>query len=166
MNSHYQKKINKVQVLNQLNFPPYNDNDIQRWLKHIEFLFISNNITLTSLKYQAIIRLLPTEIICELPDNIQFDPNAFEKIRETIVNKIALSDRQREQMLSANKIGLENPKQFINKLEDPYAGMNLNTFSIFANPAYQPAHSAISPVRQIEVAQRQESIQALIKEVQ
>ena len=118
------------------------------------------------MKYQAIIRLLPTEIICELPDNIQFDPNAFEKIRETIVNKIALSDRQREQMLSANKIGLENPKQFINKLEDPYAGMNLNTFSIFANPAYQPAHSAISPVRQIEVAQRQESIQALIKEVQ
>src|ERR1044072_1661585 len=120
MNSHYQKKINKVQVLNQLNFPPYNENDIQRWLKHIEFLFISNNITLTSLKYQAIIRLLPTEIICELPDNVQFDPNAFEKIRETIVNKIALSDRQREQMLSANKIGLENPKQFINKLEDPF----------------------------------------------
>src|ERR1700755_1065375 len=119
MNSHYQKKINKVQVLNQLNFPPYNDNDIQRWLKHIEFLFISNNITLSSVKYQAIIRLLPTEIICELPDNIQFDPNAFEIIREIIVNKIALSDRQRVQMLfSANKIEFENPKQFINKLKE------------------------------------------------
>src|SRR6201990_888921 len=95
------------------------------------------------------------------------NPKQFiNKLEDPFVNKIALSDRQREQMLSANKIGLENPKQFINKLEDPCAGMNLNTFLIFANPDYQPAHSAISPVRQIEVAQRQESIQALIKEVQ
>src|ERR1044072_8734241 len=53
----------QIQILSQLNFPPYNDKDLQSWLKHIEFLFISNNITLSSLKYRAIIRLGTSQMI-------------------------------------------------------------------------------------------------------
>ncbi|KAL7634471.1 UNVERIFIED_CONTAM: hypothetical protein RMT77_014848 [Armadillidium vulgare] len=108
----------QLQLLSQINFPPYND-DILSWLKHMESLFTSYNITLSSVKYRAITRLLPTEIIGELPDFIHSDPNPFEIIREIIIHKNAPSDRQRVQiLLSANKIGFENPKQFINKLKE------------------------------------------------
>ena len=109
----------QLQLLTQINFPPYNDSDIQRWLTHMDFQFALYNITLSSVKYRAIARLLPTEIICELPNNIHSDPNAFGIIRDIIINKNALSVRQRVQMLlSVNKIGFENPKQFINKLKE------------------------------------------------
>jgi hypothetical protein len=109
----------QLQLVSQVNFPPYNERDVQQWLQHMDFLFGSYNITLSSVKYRAITRLLPTEIICELPNNIHSDPNAFGIIKEIIINKNALSERQRVQMLlSVNKIGFENPKQFINKLKE------------------------------------------------
>lgn len=113
------EETRQLQLLSQVNFPPYNGSDIQGWLTHMEFQFDLYNITLSSVKYRAIARLLPTEIILELPNNIHSDPNAFGIIREILINKNALSERQRVQMLlSVNKIGFENPKQFINKLKE------------------------------------------------
>ena len=100
--------------------PTLNNSDVELWLAQIEYSFQAAKIKDQAAKFHYVAAALPSQLSSELRDILLCPPeeNQYEVLREEIVKRLAITERERIAKLLKNEtLGDRTPSQFLRYLQ-------------------------------------------------
>ena len=100
--------------------PTLNNADVELWLAQVEYSFQAAKIKDQAAKFHYVAAALPSHLSSELRDILLMPPeeNQYEILREEIVKRLAISERERIAKLLKNEtLGDRTPSQFLRYLQ-------------------------------------------------
>lgn len=110
--------------------PPFWAHDPEMWFATVEYRFRIHQVKADSRKFDYIVDALPHEIVADIRDLILRPPitNAYETIKNTIIQRSTLSQQQRlHQLLNDQQLGDKKPSQLLRRMQQLAGDMSNST---------------------------------------